>query len=52
MIEEEKTEEIVLLATAIAVNLIKGKTPEQAHEVRIILTQVLSTLNTLCGLKK
>ncbi len=50
--DEERSEEITLLATAIAINLIKGKTPQQTHEVRVILSQVLATLNTLCGLKK
>lgn len=48
----KKSEELTLLATAIAINLIKDKTLEEAHEIRILLSQVLATLNTLCGMKK
>lgn len=52
LIMEDKSEELTLIATAIAIELIKDKTPQQTHEIRIILSQVLSTINTLCGLKK
>ena len=49
---EKNPQELTLLATAIAMSLIKDKSPEETHEIRILLSQILATLNTLCGLKK
>ncbi len=40
-------EEIVWLGSALAVELSKGKSKEELRELRALLSQVISSLNTL-----
>ena len=46
---DDRAEKITLIATTIAINLIKDKSPEEIIEIKIILSQILSTINSLCG---
>lgn len=43
--------ELTLLATSIAVELAKGKNKDEICELRTILYQIYTTLQTLCNLK-
>ena len=45
-------EKLTLLATSIAFELVRNKSPQEISDLRYLVGQILSTINTISGLKK
>lgn len=46
--KKNQNENIVLLGTLIALEISKNKSPQEIHEIRSLISQILCTLSTLC----
>ena len=49
---EDCAQKLTLLATIIALELVKNKTHEEVCDLRFVISQILSTINTISGLNK
>lgn len=49
---DKDLEKITLLATTIAIELTKCKTPQEINELKYIVFQIYSTINTISSLKR
>ena len=50
--DDKCAEKLALLATSIAFELTKNKTPAEICDLKLLISQILSTINTIAGLRK